>query len=130
MKELSDKIEFTQGYRYDLVVFARSATPGLVVTNLPISSVPADKLALCANVAEIALLAASWQNGYTLRYLGESGSLDRLRDVGEKFGDEFLAPLVSPDVTVQYEAHEVRAWLQRETWWRRSVEDQPGTEYA
>ena len=119
-------VEYVDGYRPDVVVFARSSMLGVMVTNLPVYDVPASKMAMCTNGAEKLLLALSVAAGYSLEYLSES-SLSRC---GQEFADFFLRPLVEVEKTVIYQTPEVNVWLDNQVWWRRSVESPPGTDFC
>jgi len=126
---LPTRLEFADGYRSDIVVFARSNQPDLVVTNLPVFSVPAEKLALCTNMAQRSLLALSVQEGFSLQFLDQDSTLGLVTHA-QVLANEFLGPMLQDGQTVSYPLVDVREWLARQIWWRRSVESPPGTEWA
>jgi hypothetical protein len=130
IKKLPVVLEFAEGYRPDVVVFATSIRPGVMVTNLPVEAISERHAALCCNVAQKALLALSVSEGFTLEYLGDGYSLTRLADVGQEFADRFLRPMAEDEKTVIHEIADVRQWLAHQVWWKRSTESAPGTEFA
>jgi hypothetical protein len=126
-------LEFAEGYRPGIVVFATSAKPGVMVTNLPVQAVAPQHIAMCSNVAEVALLALSLSEGFSLKYLGSGGSRSRLSKLGQEFANEFLrsiADAAESGRTVIHEIADVRQWLAQQVWWKRSTESAPGTEFA
>ena len=130
IKALPAVLEFVEGYRPGIVVFAASSRPGAMVTNLPVRAISVHHMALCSNVAEMALLALSVSEGFSLEYLGKGYGQQRLKEVGQDFANEFMRPMADDGKTVIHEIADVRQWLARQVWWRRSTESAPGTEFA
>lgn len=132
---LPAKLATAQGYRESVIVFARSATPDLLVTNLVVNAVPAGVASLCTSSAELALLAATVHFGHSLAFILEEGrGKERLASWSAKFASKFMAPLIQREVTVILEPVDVALWLNPVSgegcWWTRSAGSPPGTEWA
>jgi hypothetical protein len=130
---LPSNLQFTEGFRDDVIVFARSAKyDALVVTNLPVESVPDSMLKHCTNIAELALLAYVLARGNSIEYAELDCSVTKMQKLAREFAAKFLQPLMENEITVVIDVNDFAKWF---AWhelygWGRSIRNPAGTEYA
>ncbi len=129
---LPQEIRFAEGFRDDVIVFARSSQADTVATNLPVDDVPMELSALCKNIAEKALLAYVVATGASVQYAHIDYCVEKMQRLACEFAAKFMQPLREEGTTQVIPLSDMAAWY---AWhglygWGRSIRNPPGTEYA
>lgn len=129
---LPQQIRFGEGFRDDVIVFARSTQPDIVLTNLPVDDLPEDLSVLCSNIAEKALLAYVIATGESLQYAHLDYCIEKMQRLAREFAAKFLQPLGKEGTTQVIPQTDMDNWY---SWhglygWGRAIRNPPGTEYA
>lgn len=129
---LPQEIRFAEGFRDDVIVFARSTQSDVVLTNLPVEELPADLSILCSNIAEKALLAYVIATGDSVQYAHLDYCIEKMQRLAREFSAKFLQSLGKEGTTQVILKTDMYDWY---TWhgvygWGRAIRNPPGTEYT
>jgi len=132
MNVIPTKIRFAEGFREDVIVFARALHADTVATNLPVDKVPAELSALSSGIAEKALLAYVIANGGSVQYAARNECIEEMHNLARAFSDEFLQPLRDDGVTQVIPLADVAVWYRQHALykWGRLISSAPGEEFG